>query len=89
MPNRWRGFQSKLTVDSMHKGRYKVEFWPNELAGTGEMEPKQSGTVVMIEDQGELTVIGFHADARQIVDMQRGDFEERAIEIVREHREGS
>lgn len=88
MNDRWRGIQYQVRPDPIHADRYEVEFWPNELMAArgprGEVFPIEGGTVVTIEDQGEPRVIAFHPAEHQYSDLHRSDYEERAIEVLRD-----
>jgi hypothetical protein len=89
MSDRWRGFQFEVRPDPLHTNRFEVEFWPNELMAatgpSGQVRAIERGTVVTIEDQPGLKVIGFQPSPKQYSDLQRGDYEDKALEVVRDH----
>lgn len=88
MTDRWRGIRFEVRPATIHVDRYEVEFWPNELMAArgpdGDFAPIERGTVVTLENASNPSVIGFHPAEHQYSDLQRHDYEEKAIEALRE-----
>jgi len=84
---RWQGFQLHLAPDSIHTDRYEVRFWPAAHMTVRGPIGQAKGTMVTVEDQGNLKVIAFSPPPPSMpsLNLDRAEFERKALEVVREH----
>lgn len=85
MNERWQGFQLHLSPDSIHTDRYEVKFWPAAQMTLRGPIGRAKETMVTVEDQGELRVIAFSPPPRPYANLDRRDYERKALELVRQH----
>ena len=81
----WNGFEIYVTLDSIHKNRYQVEFRPSDAQPTeDEYAIAEGSPMVTVEKQEHLEVIAFAPPPEPIADLKQEDYEEKALEAVQD-----